>query len=84
VTFFEPLDDRRGLDQHLASINQCRHQALRVERLELGLEVLLGTQIHRQVLVLQAFEVQGDPEAMRGAAAEEVIELHALTRLRRW
>ncbi|KAI1690447.1 hypothetical protein Ddc_24937 [Ditylenchus destructor] len=39
-------------------------------------EVLLRAQIHGEVVVRDALQIEGDPQPMRGTAAEEVVQLH--------
>jgi hypothetical protein len=85
VAFLQPFDDRRRLDHHAVVELQRRHQALRVQRLVGGAEVLLGAQVDRHRLVGQAFQVERDAQPVRGAAAEEAVQLHAaLTPPGRW
>jgi len=77
VGLFQPLNDGGRLNQHLAIIErQCGHHLLRIDRLVRGQQVLFGAQIHGHILRCQALEVECNTQAVRGATAEKVVELH--------
>src|SRR5262245_32258235 len=75
--FLEPFDDGERLGQDRAGIVfQGRDKALRIER-EIGGRALLAlAQVMRQVLDLQALQVQGDADPIGCAGAEIAGQLH--------
>ena len=81
----EPFDDGERLGQHRAIIEfQCRHQPLRIEREISGVALLAMAQMMRDVLDVDAFEIERDAHAPGGRTAEIAMQLHrAASRERR-
>lgn len=80
VALVQPLDDGGRLDQNLTAVFsvelQRGQQALRVDGFVRSAQMLLGAKIDSYVLHRQAFEVERYAQPVRGAAAEEGVELH--------
>src|SRR5690606_17666931 len=77
MNLFQVLDDRRRLHQQCAAVGtQGRHAALGIER-QVARRVLLALQqVHRQGLVIQALERQGDSHPIRGGGTVVGKQLH--------
>ena len=81
ASLVQVLDDRYGLAEDPARVLERWHESLRIER-EVVLVPVLATapdKVQRHVLDLEPLEVQGNPHAVGGGAAEIGVELHAAT-----
>ncbi|KAG1080067.1 hypothetical protein G6F40_016044 [Rhizopus arrhizus] len=79
--FFQVFDDGERLPDDGVAIDQRGHQRRRVH-IAIPLRQLLPAvlqQMHRQVFVGQALQVQGDAYAVRGRAAEIAVQLHEVS-----
>src|SRR5688572_29144675 len=74
MLFLQVLVDDAGLEKHPAVIDQHRHLAVRVERDELRLLLLLLREIERYTLVGNAFLEQGDPYPLAVRRRHRVVE----------
>ena len=77
VLFIKVLDDGHGLRQPLAIHLKHWHQLLGRYGRIFALLVLAFGNLHRNIVIAQAFEFKRNSHAKRGAGAKIAVELHA-------
>jgi len=78
VFFFQILNNRQRLSENAPAVFKRRNEGLRIDRFVSWAKLLAAssTQMDRHLLVIQAFQIERDPDTVRCGTAKESVKFH--------